>query len=220
MTYHIYCITNKINNKSYIGQSIDAISRWKDHISDAKRKFGKTANNKKFAIHNAINKYGKENFIWQIIETVDTIDESNEAEEFYISYWNTIAPNGYNLKYGGKNHKLSEETKIKISNTLKRIGTILSNKGVDHPNFGNKLSNERKEYLSKKFSGDNGANKKITAEIAKEIYLKYLNDMSQTCYSLKIEYGLKSDSTISNILTKKSWKEVLKDLPAINTSKR
>ena len=50
----IYKITNKITGKSYIGQSIDIVERWKQHIKNNKK-----ANR---PLHNDIKSYGKENF--------------------------------------------------------------------------------------------------------------------------------------------------------------
>lgn len=55
----IYKITNKINGKIYIGQSINIERRWKEHIFD---------NRKNSLIHLAIIKYGKENFSFEVIE--------------------------------------------------------------------------------------------------------------------------------------------------------
>jgi group I intron endonuclease len=55
----IYKITNKINGKVYIGQSINIERRWKEHISDKR---------KNSLIHLAIEKYGEKNFNFEIIE--------------------------------------------------------------------------------------------------------------------------------------------------------
>ena len=54
----IYKITNLINDKKYVGQSIHIDRRWKEHIYQ----------NRNSAIHQAIEKYGIENFIFEIIE--------------------------------------------------------------------------------------------------------------------------------------------------------
>jgi len=215
MTYYIYCITNKINNKSYVGQSIDTEERWKDHISDAFRKVGKTAVSKKYAIHNAIAKYSVDSFLWQVIDQYDTLDEANEAEEFYIAYFQTLAPNGYNLHPGGRNKKPSQATKDKIREKLKIVGSFVGKRGPDHPNFGTKFSEERKMEQSKRLSGDNGPGKKITSIIARQIYLDYLENTHIKIIELAEKYGLKHGATL-NILNKKCWKDATKDLPAVN----
>jgi group I intron endonuclease len=214
MDYSIYCITNKLNGKSYIGQSCKVEERWKNHILDAKRVVGKTVASKKYALQNAILKYGEDNFSWEIIKIVETLDEVNQAEEFYIAYLQTLFPNGYNLLPGGKNRHPTEIVKQKISDTLKITSFFIGKKGADHPNYGRHITEEIKIKQRAKLSGDNGPNKKITSEIAKEIYLKCLNDSTLTAKDLATEYRI-GHSTVLNILNKKSWKKVLNDLPTI-----
>lgn len=71
-------------------------------------------------IGKAIEKYGKENFTWEIIDTANTIEELNEKESFYIlKYKSYLTEFGYNLKIEGENHFLSNETKKKISEAQK-----------------------------------------------------------------------------------------------------
>jgi group I intron endonuclease len=217
MGYEIYCITNKTNNKSYVGQSIDANERWKDHIYDAKRQIGKTAINKKYPIHNAIAKYGETGFIWQIIDQCDTIEEANELEEFYIAYLQTLAPNGYNLLPGGNNRTLLESSKKKISNTLKKTSWFIGRKGADHPNYGTTQSEDRKREQSLRSSGDDSNGKKINSQTARQLYLDYLHDTTISMKNLVEKYGIKK-SAICNILHKKCWKEATKDLPDIDFS--
>lgn len=219
MTHYLYCITNKINNKSYVGQSIDPKERWRKHMWDVKRQTGKTAQSKKFAIHNAIAKYGEYNFEWQIIDQVNTEQESNELEIFYIQYLNTLFPNGYNLTHGGDNHSLTYEARKKISDTLKTTSSLIGKKGKTHPRFGVVPTQAERDNLSKKFSGENGANTKISAIAARTIYVEYLNDEKIFPIRLSEKYNL-GINTIRNILKKKSWKEVLKDLPDVNLKQR
>lgn len=94
---NIYLVTNKINNKKYIGQSIDVERRWKQHIKDSKNKKLKSR-----YFYAAINKYGLENFSLEIIDENIPIDKINEREIFWINYYNCYAPNGYNLTKGGE----------------------------------------------------------------------------------------------------------------------
>lgn len=93
----IYKITNKINNKIYIGKVYNrsTMERFKRHCNDAKP-------NAKSLIDRAIYKYGKENFIVEVIDTVDSLDELGRKEKFWISKYNSIDKNiGYNLTLGG-----------------------------------------------------------------------------------------------------------------------
>lgn len=87
---YIYKISNVINNKMYIGQSKYNIDkRFKRHVDDAM----------KFRINThlakAIRKYGKENFIIELIDSCETQDELNKKEHYWIHYYNTLI-NGYN----------------------------------------------------------------------------------------------------------------------------
>ena len=118
---YIYCITNTLNNKTYIGQTIQRPShRWAHH---------KCANNRKHVdtyIDRAIAKYGEENFRFEVI---DTIVKNNKEELFplldkleisyinkYHSLWND---NGYNISSGGQgvgNNRISTKNVIDIYN--------------------------------------------------------------------------------------------------------
>lgn len=91
----IYKITNLINQKSYIGQSIHPYRRLIEHRSKA------TTKADSYPIHLAINKYGFENFSFEILEWTE---EYNEREHYYINLFNTVAPNGYNILDGSSNN--------------------------------------------------------------------------------------------------------------------
>lgn len=107
----IYKITNLVNGKCYIGQTVGSIeARWKRHCSDS---------NKCPAIHNAILKYGIQNFQVEQIDTATSQEELNEKEAHWITTLNTISPNGYNLQNGGLREQLSQESCEKISNTIR-----------------------------------------------------------------------------------------------------
>lgn len=94
MKKDIYIIKNDINEKVYIGQAVNTLNRWYHHLSDARK-------NKKYSIiDRAINKYGKEHFYYEIIES--QIENYNEREQYWIKYYNSRVPNGYNIAVGGK----------------------------------------------------------------------------------------------------------------------
>lgn len=101
----IYSITNKINNKQYIGQTIHS----------PEKRFDNHCKSKNTYIGNSIRKYGKENFILKIIEECNSINELNERELLWIIELKTLFPNGYNLRPGGNNSKPTEESKLKMS---------------------------------------------------------------------------------------------------------
>lgn len=110
----IYKATNIINNKVYIGQTVNSLKHRKSQ-HERSYKYGKN-----YLFPNAIHKYGKENFKWEIIDYASSIEELNEKENHYISLYDSTNPKkGYNLKCGGDNKFLSEDTKRKISEAQK-----------------------------------------------------------------------------------------------------
>ena len=74
----IYKITNKLNGKSYIGQTMQlVVKRWRAHISRKSTS----------AIHAAIKAYGKENFSFEVIEIAPTIEELNMLADDVFQYF-------------------------------------------------------------------------------------------------------------------------------------
>lgn len=109
----IYKITNCINQKLYIGLTInDAETRFKKHKS-------MIYSNGCSALYEAFKKYGVENFMVETICFSSNKKELMSLEKYYISELNTVSPNGYNLTSGGENCKVTDETKEKISKALK-----------------------------------------------------------------------------------------------------
>lgn len=86
----IYKITNKINGKSYIGQSINIEHRWYRHIHEFVP----------YPLHRAIEKYGEESFDFSVLEECN-VDSLDEREKYWINYYDSYN-NGYNLTLGGK----------------------------------------------------------------------------------------------------------------------
>lgn len=95
----IYKITNLINNKIYIGQSLNIELRYNAHINYALNKLSKEYNT---PIHNAIRYYGKNNFKLEILELCSA-QELDKREKYYISFYKaTDREIGYNLTIGGE----------------------------------------------------------------------------------------------------------------------
>jgi len=119
------------SEKCYIGQTC--------HLKDRQRRH-QSKHNRCYAFRDAIIKYGYENFKFEILEENLTLDEENIKEEYYISFYNSLSPNGYNLKSGGLNNLHAEETKRKIAN-----GRL----GENNPFYGKKHSAETIEKIKK-----------------------------------------------------------------------
>jgi len=111
--YRIYLITNKKNNKKYIGITKFLIEeRFIQHTRRG------------FILTDAIKKYGKDNFYIELIEEVDDEEKAYELEKLYIKIHNTKIPFGYNISDGGRGVlgvNFTEEGKIKISNNIKKM---------------------------------------------------------------------------------------------------
>ena len=106
----IYKITNKINGKAYIGQTVQPF----------KRRLSQHRENRKSLIGRAIHKYGWENFTVEILERCTSREELNEREKYYIAFYNTVCPNGYNLTEGGGNFSPSKAARKNMSIGQKR----------------------------------------------------------------------------------------------------
>lgn len=95
MTGYIYKITNLINQKAYIGKTTNSIEkRWKEHQRESQR--GRAENR---PLYKALNKYGVDNFIIELVEEVD-VKELSEREIYWIGYYHTYT-DGYNATLGG-----------------------------------------------------------------------------------------------------------------------
>ena len=174
MNYIIYKITNKINGKIYIGQTIGSLSaRWHKHCR---------TNSKCMALKNAIQKYGKENFTIKLISHCESLNLANHREEYYIKIMKSLNPMGYNILLGGNNRVLSENTKNKISKTLKgRKQTVVHKKnhlkGIQkrfrenkpHPNSINALQKNCEKWKKPVICLENNRIFKSVSEAARYI---------------------------------------------------
>ena len=104
----IYLITNKVNGKQYVGQSVNCLSRWNNHC-------GKKSVN--MVVGRAIQKYGVENFRFEVLVRCSRGD-LNALERFYINNLGTQIPNGYNVDKGGKTTERTEDIKHRISASM------------------------------------------------------------------------------------------------------
>lgn len=89
----IYRIKNLINNKVYIGSSTDVETRWRHHKHAS---FNENDHHYNYPLMKAFRKYGIDNFLFEIVETVDTIEEMIKRENAWIIKEDCVVPNGYN----------------------------------------------------------------------------------------------------------------------------
>ena len=113
----IYKITNTIDGKCYIGQSVQVQVRWSQH----KHETNKGGGNNPY-LYRALRKYGIDKFSFIVLEECG-IEHLNELEKKYIDLYDSLYPNGYNLIDQGRDRKkLSPATKLRISKA--KLGTI------------------------------------------------------------------------------------------------
>ena len=117
MTKAIYIITNIINNKQYIGQTVHPEKRWWEHCNRAKN------NKDSYPIHCAIKKYGEKNFTFKILEWTEDYD-TREAE--LIKQYNTLTPNGYNVIEGGHSPIMTGEDHPRNTLTDVEVNAIIN----------------------------------------------------------------------------------------------
>ena len=136
----IYKAENKINGKIYIGTTIKSLNeRIYMHCNASKYPFGM-----------ALKKYGIQSFEISIIDSALLKEITCEKEIYWIKFYDSKVPNGYNLTDGGEGiggHRHSEETKRKMREShLLQIGE-------DHPRFGKHHSEETKIKMSQAKKG-------------------------------------------------------------------
>ena len=158
---YIYKITNMQNNKIYVGKTTTCIrDRFSKHVYEAN-----TPNTKgySFILHKAMRKYGIENFQIEQIEDVDN-DLINEREIYWIKFYNSMIPNGYNMTLGREGsvkidyeiiyHLWDEGKSIAqiakmVKHSIPQLKAILTN----YPNFNNNENNQRTINATKKRVG-------------------------------------------------------------------
>jgi group I intron endonuclease len=148
---NIYKITNTVNSKIYIGQTIqkNPKMRWYAHLADARR-------GKKSYLLDSIRKYGQSSFVWEIIDTAISIDDLNTKEDYWLNYYRNQGFVVYNNREAGGNKTHSPESieRMRAAQTLrhatKKVGGWRRRdggpmKGKAHP---------KKGKLSKKWSDE------------------------------------------------------------------
>ena len=180
--YYIYKITNKINNKIYIGfTSKNPSIRLTEHISAAK--------SPKTYLQKAIKKYGRENFI---IEEIDKSHDYNYClnvlEPYYIKLYHAQDSNiGYNIANGGnqgsnynntKNYKWTKEQKEKLSIMRKlnpQTVSMETRQKISNSNKGKHPTEETRQKLSLSHKGQIPWNKGLKTSSFNENYIQKID---------------------------------------------
>lgn len=116
MTYLVYCYTNKLNNKKYIGITSRSIEeRESSHIYESRNKSNKCYNS---PFKRAIRKYGIDGFTREIIDAANSLEDACELEKYYIrkfkTYFRYKNSNGYNATLGGELLQMPKDRVVQI----------------------------------------------------------------------------------------------------------
>lgn len=195
---YIYKITNLINNKIYIGQSVSTKHRWQAHKRSVKKPTQ--------VIHHALAKYGIDNFKFEVIASCLDQDTANDTETVIVFQENSLIPNGYNVSNGGSTAPKTEEWKQKMSSKMKgkhfspetefrkghqhipEVLAVISAKNTGHkawnkdlpkekqPWFGRIISEEHRNNLSKANRGGKFSEEQIH-QIRKEYWMDNISSI-------------------------------------------
>lgn len=117
MSFEVYCITNKVNGKLYVGVTTKGYkNRFASHVWHSRKSSGSCR-----ALYNAMRKYGQDSFSVELIDTASSFEEMNQLERKHIAQLGSLHPNGYNLTDGGDAGVFVEATRKMMSDRLKGL---------------------------------------------------------------------------------------------------
>jgi len=198
---YIYKIVNLINNKAYIGQTTQKIKyRWKGHLYDCFVK------KNKHPIYKTMRKYGIENFKIEEIGGANSLSELNYQEWLLIYKYNTLWPNGYNLREGGsasgkmtpevckKNSELRKKYyKVNLQHNAKKVVNIQTGETYNSASECAKKHKVNRTNLINKLLGKTGNNTPF----------RYVG-MEGVCK----KPGIGAPKKVVDIKTKKTWNNI------------
>ena len=222
----IYKITNKINGKSYVGQSNNVQRRFNEHCTKAE--------SSRIPLDAAIKKHGKDNFIFELLEEC-CLDDLNDREAHWIDFYNTVNL-GYNCNPGGDNaqtgssngnSKITEQDVVLIR---KSYAERKRQKDIYETHFSDKISfahfqnvwqgrvwshimpevftKENKEYYMMKNSiGEKSSKASFTEEEVLNIRKRYVSESAKEIY---LDY---SDRVKYNTFQSMLWGRTYNNIP-------
>jgi len=208
----IYKVTCKTNKKVYIGQTIETLK-----IRKSKHQYRTMKGDKRTLFQCALLDEGFENFTWEQIDIVETKEELDQKEKYWISFFKSNNKKyGYNSTDGGISYKVNEVVKKKLS--VLRKGIVFSNETKQKmrvAQIGKKQSKEQIEKRVKIIKGKKRSEeqcinikraKQKCSSLNKEKVLKIKKALKNgiSCTELAKKYNV-SISCISLIKNNKSW---------------
>ena len=125
---YIYKITNTLNGKMYIGKTNFTIEkRWREHCQDSQKE-----TLQKRPLYSAMKKYGIENFSIEEIEQLETPQQAEEREKYWIEYYGSFK-NGYNATIGGDGRTyIDYQVVYETYNQLKNCKKVSEKLNIDY----------------------------------------------------------------------------------------
>lgn len=221
----IYKITNNINGKIYIGQSNNIQRRFSEHQTKGSIS--------RIPVDIAIQKYGKENFSFEVLEECP-VEELNTKETEWITYFNSIE-NGYNCSLGGDQQSAGSNngrailTEDEVKIIRRAYANHLRRKDV-YKQFENKISfstfaniwdgtswshimpevfteENKKYYMTESTNGESSYYAKFSNEEVVQLRERYVTENAKDIYS---DY---KDRCSYNTLQQILWGRTYKNLP-------
>jgi group I intron endonuclease len=203
----IYKVTNKINNKVYIGQTIRSLKK------RIYQHYYKYELNSDTHFHRALRYYPKEVFEWIVIYKAHSIQELNEKEEYFIKLFDsTNSDKGYNISLGGNNRSVAESTKekLKILSTGRHCISINGKNNIRKSATNRIYTEKMRQNMSQSHQGNKNAEKyNYTLIDVNGIKYENINHIGLFCKNHNINYNGLLNSFLHN--TKKynyykNWK--------------
>lgn len=175
MTCGIYMIQNKVNNKMYIGQAVDIEDRCGEHRRGLRGGYHPNKH-----LQNSWKRDGEENFEFTILLECEE-SQLNTFEEYYILELMTYNDRvGYNKTYGGGSGRPTEETKRKLSESIK--GKYCGEKSYW---YGKHRSEETRRKMSEagkgKHHSEETKRKLSEANKGKQLSEEHKRKLSESC---------------------------------------
>lgn len=210
----IYKITSKANDKKYVGSTENFERRKRQHISTLK-----SNEHRNHRLQSEWDRFGEDNFIFEIIDTTDTYDKALEIEQYWMDKYDSFKrENGFNISPTAGNttgRRLRKSTRMKLSES--HTGKTLSEshkEAISESMKGYVKTREHQEKITRSIRerspeiyvrGGRHHNAKLTEDQVKEIIIKV--HAGECMDELASKYGV-GRGAIESIKYNRSWKHI------------
>lgn len=191
----IYSITNIINHKKYIGQSVDIKRRFRDHRWALRH--NKHENDH---LQKSFNKYGIDCFVFEVICEC-TQENIDELERYYIEYYDaTNSDKGYNYETGGVINKKASDGLI---NKFKQTRACKENNGM----YGKHHSEETKALMREAALG-----RVLSQETKDKLSASHIGKNAKPLYCIEADMSFLSSAEAAKFAGLKSRSSIFENL--------